>query len=121
MQTLLVTIIGFEESFDLQVPAEIPVGKLIPMLCEVCAFNNAPHTERGRDRLTLSLAYSNATLPALASLLDAGVVDGSVLSLQDASSPILSRKPLESQQALQPVNIEPTEHTGNIGVRWNIR
>lgn len=120
MQTLLVTIIGFEDSFDLQVPAEVPVGKLIPMVLEICDFKSTFISERGRARWTLSLAHSNATLPALASLLDAGVVDGSVLFLQDASSPVQSQQTREPQPTLRPTNIEPGEHTGNIGVRWNI-
>lgn len=121
MQTLLVTIVGFENSFDLQVPAEVPVGKLIPMVLKICNFKHTLISQRGRAQWTLSIADSNTTLPAIASLLDAGVVDGNILLLQDTSSPVQQRQTPEPQQTFRPVNIEPREHSGNIGVRWNIR
>lgn len=121
MQTLLVTIVGFENSFDLQVPAEVPVGKLIPMLLEICDFKHTLISQRRRAQWTLSVAHSNTTLPAIASLLDAGVVDGSILLLRDTSSPVRLRQTPEPQQTFRPVNIEPGEQTGNIGVRWNTR
>jgi hypothetical protein len=119
MQTLLVTITGIDSSFDLQVPAEVPVGKLIPMLLKICDFKRTLTSRGGRAQWTLSVAHSNTTLPAIASLLDAGVVDGSILLLQDTSSPV--RQTPEPQHTFRPVNIEPGEHTGDIGVRWNIR
>jgi uncharacterized ubiquitin-like protein YukD len=121
MQTLLVTIVGFESSFDLQIPAEVPIGKLIPMLLEICDFKHTLISQRGRAQWTLSIAHSNTTLPAIASLLDAGVVDGNILLLQDTSSLVRLRQTPEPQQTFRPVNIEPGEQTGNIGVRWNTR
>jgi uncharacterized ubiquitin-like protein YukD len=121
MQTLLVTIVGFDNSFDLQVPAEVPVGKLIPMLFKICDFKSTLISQRGRAQWTLSVAHSNTTLPAIASLLDAGVVDGSMLLLQDMSSPVRLQQNPEPQNTFRPANIEPGEHTGDIGVRWNMR
>jgi uncharacterized ubiquitin-like protein YukD len=121
MQTLLVTIVGFEHSFDLQVPAEVPVGKLIPMVLQFCDFKPTLNSQRGRAQWTLSIADSNTTLPAIASLLDAGVVDGNILFLQDTSSPVQQRQTPETPQTFRPVNVEAGEHSGNIGVRWNTR
>lgn len=121
MQTLLVTIVGFESSFDLQVPAEVPVGKLIPMILKICAFPQMHSAQPGRTKWTLSIADSNTTLPAMASLLDAGVADGTILLLEDASSPRRSQQIPEPQQVFRPTNIEPGEYTGDIGVKWNIR
>ncbi|GCF10020.1 EsaB/YukD family protein [Dictyobacter arantiisoli] len=121
MQTVLVTIVGSENRFDLQVPAEVPVGKLIPMLLEICDFNRTSIPQRGRAQWTLSMADSDTALPAIASLLDAGVVDGCILLLQDTSSPARLRQAQEPQPTFRPVNIEPGENTGNIGVRWNIQ
>lgn len=121
MQTLLVTVIGYESRFDLQVPAEVPVGKLIPMLLEICDFKRISIPQRGRAQWTLSMADSGTPLPAIASLLDAGVADGCILLLQDTSSPVRPRQTPEPQQTFRPVNIEPGEQTGNIGVRWNIQ
>lgn len=120
MQTLLVTIIGYERRFDMQVPAELPVGKFIPMLLEICDFKRASIPQRGRPQWTLSVADSSTALPAMASLLDAGVVDGTILILQDASSPVRPRQTSAPQQTFRPVNIDPGENTGNIGVKWNI-
>ncbi|GCE05480.1 EsaB/YukD family protein [Dictyobacter aurantiacus] len=120
MQTLLVTIIGDGRRFDMQVPAEVPVGKFIPMLLEVCDFRRASIPQRGRPQWTLSVANSGMVLPALASLLDAGVVDGTVLILQDTSAAVRPRQTAAPQQTFRPVNIDPGDNPGNIGVKWNI-
>jgi hypothetical protein len=121
MQTLLVTVVVLEKSFDLQVPAEVPVGKLIPMLLEICDSKRSLVPQRSRAQWTLSIANSDIALPALASLLDAGVVDGTILLLQDSSSLGRLQQTPEPQQTFRPVDIQPGEQTGDIGVRWNTR
>ena len=111
MKTILLTIIGTTRSMDLELPAEVPVGSLLPTLVKLCAF------ERGvlifSSQWSLWSTPTRAYLDPARSLLEADVVDGAQLHLR------FLKARQEERPTFQPKTIQPSEESGGIGVRWN--
>ncbi len=116
MQTLLITIIAPQKQVDLQVPAEVPVGDLLAALVALCVPSTAQaHTPNWR------LVYAQRQLATERSLVEAGVVDGALLTLQDVSTQMT--RPMEpimaKPQHFVPRTVTPSRSTGGIGVTWS--
>ncbi len=116
MQTVLLTIVSAHRTIDLKLPAEVPIGDLMPRIRELCGIS-LPDTEPAK-RLSwhLLLPSSGKMLDAGRSLSEAGIIDGAILLLQNNSS-------VEQQRAapvFRPKTIIPSEESGGIGVRWYI-
>jgi hypothetical protein len=83
MPSVLVTLCESGRSIDLELPGDIPISKLVPLLQEVLASVQA-----GDDCTALNQGdpWSNAAtaLPPDYTLVACGIVDGSVIVLQDA-------------------------------------
>ena len=117
MQTVLITLIGPARRIDLKLPAEVPVGDLLPKLLELCGPQlNQPQTALSQWCLVLS-PKGMALLPNR-SLRDCGVVDGAVLALQDNVS-FIAQQRQTAAQTFRPQGIQPSASTGGIGVKWN--
>lgn len=116
MQTVLLTLIGSSRRIDLQLPAEVPIGDLMLKLLELCEPRQA-HFELAQWRLVIQ--DRGIALPPVRSLHDCGVVDGARLLLQEYSS-FVSQQQQAQSPAFRPRALPPSEHTGGIGVRWNL-
>jgi MinD-like ATPase involved in chromosome partitioning or flagellar assembly len=78
MSTILVTIAGPTEKVDLSVPAETPIEQLVPTFLSLGVVENGTPDSFGVARA------GEPVLPGASSLTECGVVDGTVLYLQEA-------------------------------------
>ena len=61
MSTLLITVIGPQKSIDLQVPGELPISDLLPLLLEVCC--TPAETASTFDNTSWQVLFGNILLP----------------------------------------------------------
>jgi hypothetical protein len=84
MASVLVTIDTPRQSYDLEVPGDVPIGELLPALAQMCGM--VPATNTGQP-LAWILAGENGTpLQPGRTLINSGVIDGSRLHLHDATA-----------------------------------
>src|SRR5450631_1010213 len=119
MSTLLITVIGPQQSVDLQVPGELPISDLLPFLLEVCCIPT--ETTLTFDNTSWQVMFDNTLLPQDRALLDLAVPDGAILRLQNQARLLVRILPEEQQRPRQflPKTISPGRNTGGIGVRWS--
>lgn len=115
MQTVLVTISGPGKSMDLEVPGEVPLSELLPELIKLCGPQTPVAAIGDSFSWFLRLPDGNL-LDANCSLIEAAVMDGAVLVLQDRYS--LARERARSIE-FQPQPVAPSRETGGIGIHWN--
>ncbi|GCE06556.1 EsaB/YukD family protein [Dictyobacter aurantiacus] len=115
MQTLLVTVTGQRQSFDLELPGDIPVSELLPFLLDLCVPQKDNARQADATSWCLCLAEQTTALQPTHTLIDAGIMDGAILHLQTLAALEQARKP---KQPLGPRQIVPGPETGGIGVRW---
>lgn len=119
MQTVFITLAGPTRQIDLKVPAEVPIGDLLPRVLELCGSHLIPpHMLSAQWHLVLP--DRGVTLSPARSLQDNGIVDGSVLLLQDSATVAAARQQQAMSQPFRPQFIQPGANTGGIGVKWNI-
>jgi hypothetical protein len=113
--TLLVTIRGPHKTMDLELPGNVPVDELIPLLLEICdPQTNDPQTLR---QVSLSLAGTSVPLSSRTTLIEANIYDGAVLVLQTKHTPPpVAERPMP--QNFVPKSVQPATNTGGIGVTW---
>jgi len=114
MQTILLTITGPAKSMDLEVPGEIPLRDLLPELVKLCGPSSAGAT--GESFSWFLRFPEGKPLDASRSLIEANVMDGALLLLQDHQ--FLARERARSIP-FQPQAVAPSRQTGGIGIRWN--
>ncbi|HZO76293.1 MAG TPA: EsaB/YukD family protein [Ktedonobacteraceae bacterium] len=116
MQTVLLTIVSAQRIIDLKLPAEVPIGDLMPRIRELCGIS-LPDGAEPAKRLSwhLLLPSSGKTLDAGRSLNEAGIIDGAILLLRNTASIGQLSTPV-----FQPKIILPSEESGGIGVRWYV-
>ena len=111
--TLLVTVHGPFKTLDLELPSDVAVGELIPLLLEICGSGeDDPQKMRGAP-ISLQVAGGRAPLSLEKTLLGAGVSDGAVL--------VLSTSPLAESPAPRrfvPRLVQPPAGSDGIGVTW---
>jgi MinD-like ATPase involved in chromosome partitioning or flagellar assembly len=78
--SVLVTVQGPEQRVELQLPCDRPVVELLPLLVDVCAGSQRSEDARWELAPLGGLAFDGAR-----TLLEVGVIDGSLLHLRDAS------------------------------------
>lgn len=118
MQTVLITLVSPEQTIDLRLPAEVPVGDLIPRLREICGARRSDDASSANLSWHLQFSSDNRPFAADRSLSEAGVVDGAIILLQPGSI----REQKQEQRpspAFQPKSIQPEERSGGIGVKWH--
>lgn len=114
MQTVLLTLIGPTRRIDLKLPAEVPIGELLPKILELC---DLPLAEQAQWRLVISGNHS--VLPPTHSLLACGVVDGAILTLQNYAAFAATQRQAQAS-SFRPQGLQPSADTGGIGVKWNM-
>lgn len=117
-QTLFVTVQGWQRRLDIELPADVPVSDLIPLLLEMC--NHSPEAAVGVPQNAASwvlyIASLGQPLRETQTLSTGGVLDGDVLLLQTQNA--LNRNaPMMEKRGATKV-IEASEQTGMIGVTW---
>lgn len=114
--TILVTIRGPLKSIDLELPGDVSVGELLPLLLEMCG-SQENDSQEFLQAVGLQVAGTRAPLSSEQTLIDAGVYDGTVLMLQpeQAPSPQIERP---APQQFVPRSMQPGASTGGIGVTW---
>lgn len=116
MQNILLTIIGPSRKYDLELPGDVPIHSLLPLLMDICGPTPALLPEKGADEWCLCVAESYRVLNASLSLSDAEIFDGSILHLQKVSALKEERLP---EKGFQPRALTPGPETGGIGVQWD--
>ncbi len=117
MQTVLLTLVGPTRRIDLKLPAEVPIGDLLPKMLELCGPPRVPPEVHAQWRLVF--AAKNVALPLTHSLLACGIVDGMTLLLQGYAS-FAEQQRQAQNSAFRPQAIPPGTNTGGIGVKWNM-
>lgn len=116
--TILVTIRGPLKTIDLELPGDVSVGELIPLLLEMCGSQKNDPQGSLQPPINLQVAGTRAPLSSERTLIDAGVYDGTVLTLETKRSP----SPLAERSASSPFTpkpVQPGANGGGIGVTWN--
>lgn len=115
MNTLLVTVMGPGHSVDLELPGEVAISELLPMLLEICG----PQSLRASvpdafvwNMWGLRPAGGQQILQPNLSLAQAGILDGALLELQDLEA-LRHARP---RSAFVPRTVEA--QSGGIGVTW---
>lgn len=122
MRTVLVTLDTPRQRADLELPAEAPVGDLLPLLLEAFALA-APATVTPSSTNVANVwmlrAPNSAPLHPARSLSDGGIVDGMRLVLQDVASFQMERQREAAATPPPPQQLPAGPSTGGIGIRWN--
>ncbi|HEX7736280.1 MAG TPA: EsaB/YukD family protein [Ktedonobacteraceae bacterium] len=84
-QTLLLTLQGPRRRLDIELPGDVPVSDLLPLLRQICG------DAAGGDRWSLSRQTGGRPLQAAHTLLDNKVLDGEVLVLHKEGTPLEAR------------------------------
>ncbi|HLZ21763.1 MAG TPA: EsaB/YukD family protein [Ktedonobacterales bacterium] len=115
MRTVLVSLDTPQQRADLELPAEAPVGDLLPLLIEAFGLARTQPAAEATNLWLLREATSAPLHPAR-SLMDGGIVDGMRLLLQDVATFHMERQ----REAAAPQPQHPAgPSTGGIGIRWN--
>jgi hypothetical protein len=115
--TILVTIRGPLKTIDLELPGDVSVEELMPLLIEMCGSPEKDSQELLQAPISLQVAGTRAPLSSHRTLIDAGVYDGTVLVLQtNRFSPPLAER--LAPQRFVPKTVQPGTSTDGIGVTW---
>lgn len=117
-QTVLVTVQGTRRRLDVELPGDVPLNDLIPLLQEMCNHSTrfAANNGLARTPWALYVAHLDQPLKTTQTLLEAGVFDGDVLLLQPRNA-APNRKATSGKKGVAQT-IEASEQTGMIGVEW---
>lgn len=99
-QTLLVTVQGTRRKLDVELPGDVPVGELLPLLLQMCGISRPDP-----GRWAVSLSGTGRVLHARRTLFENRVFDGEVLLLRRsdvALSRVEAPRQEERQEALAP-------------------
>jgi len=118
MHTLLITIATSQHSTDLEIPAEVPIGDLMPKLLDLCGPQPPNAAQTQPSRWYLRLLDTPTPLIPTQSLLDAGVKDGAILVLQDTTAEAQPPQQKREEQLFTPQDMLPSKETGGIGITW---
>ena len=80
MASVLVTIDTPRQSYDLEVPGDVPIGELLPALAQMCGL-----VSLGQPPAWVLAGENGAPLQPGRTLISSGVIDGSRLQLHDAT------------------------------------
>ena len=107
--SILVTVKGPRRALDVELPGDVPIGELLPLLEQMCGM------EQPARPSSLSNAASGKQLPPALTLLDSGILTGDMLLLQARER---AAAPTPSAPTQLPGPVAPSEQTGMIGVSW---
>lgn len=117
-QTLLVTVQGTRRRLDIELPGNVPVQEIIPLLLDMCNHPARFAMSAGLDKAAWTLQVDHLVQPlqAAQTLSSAGVLDGDVLLLQERNAVRSRGSQARNRDTTQA--IKPSEQTGMIGVEW---
>jgi len=110
---LLLTIDGPGRELDLELPGDIPVTNLLPLLAEICCSERFASWEVW----TLVPKRTGADLAGARTLFDQDILDGDILILCQRGAVPGASTPVDLTAQTQR-DIIPSEQTGWIGVSW---
>ncbi|HEX4714772.1 MAG TPA: EsaB/YukD family protein [Ktedonobacteraceae bacterium] len=114
-KTLLVTVQGTQRELDIELPGDVLVSELLPLLLQMCGAPTSTR-ERSTIRWNISISDTGKTLQARRTLLENNVLNGDLLLLQKAQSAAIgSQRP--EQEKRQDANA-PRRQSASIGVSW---
>ncbi len=94
MNTLVVTIAGPEQKVDLSVPAQTPIDQLVPTFLSLGVLEEASDGDSGGYGVGRA---GETPLPGASSLADCGVVDGTVLYVQQLKPEAAPEREVETR------------------------
>lgn len=115
--TLLVTLRGPCKTLDVELPGDIALGELLPLLLEICGGQKNGPRALSQAPAHLYVAGGYTPLPLERTLIESGISSGTELVLQTSgSSPVQagSHTPQGSARRF----VQPGGATGGIGVTW---
>jgi hypothetical protein len=110
---LFVTVRGPLKTLDLELPGDVPVGELIPLLLEMCGSQRNVSQKGFGVPMKLQVVGARMPLSADITLSGADVCDGAVLVLETSM-----RVESPAPQHFAPKAVRPTAETGGIGITW---
>ena len=117
MQHLLVTLVGPQNTCDLELPGDISIDDLLPYLLALCGTRALDASEEpDLAAWCLRIEAHQEALQRIHSLVEAGVQDGDILYLQPLTAISALSVP---EKHFQPKAILPGPATGGIGVSWD--
>lgn len=117
MQHLLVTLVGPQNTCDLELPGDISIDDLLPYLFALCGTRALDASEEpDLAAWCLRIEAHQEALQRIHSLVEAGVQDGDILYLQPLTAISALSVP---EKHFQPKAILPGPGTGGIGVSWD--
>jgi WXG100 protein secretion system (Wss), protein YukD len=122
--TLLVTLHSPLKTLDMELPGDIAVGELLPLLLEICGGEQ--HDPRALSQLNarLQVADTYTSLPLERTLIDTGICNGMVLVLQTQGGHQHSqwlnttKESKTPPHGFAPISVQPGVETGGVGVTW---
>lgn len=112
---LLVTVKGPQHAIDVELPGDVPVADLLPLLLDLCEVPLPRSSyKKAAPASSLILERPGKLLASPCSLEESGVLDGDILSLYVGNiqpSPVRPERKMIKE-------IQPSEFTGGIGVSW---
>ena len=116
--TLLVTICGPHKTLDLELPGDVAVRELLPILLAMCGSGNDSAQALPLADARLQADERASALSLEKTLLDADICDGTVLMLQTNDAPPSLQGENLAPQRFVPRSMQPGVDTGGVGVRW---
>jgi WXG100 protein secretion system (Wss), protein YukD len=116
--TLLVTLRGPCKTLDVELPGDIALGELLPLLLEICGCqNNAPQALSQAPAHLYVAGRGYAPLPLERTPIESEISSGTVLVLQtNGSSPVQAESHTPQWSVRR--SVQPGVTTGGIGVTW---
>lgn len=116
--TLLVTLRGPLRTIDLELPGDIAVAELIPLLLEICGSQQNDPQALSQTGAHLQVAGAYTPLPLERTLIDSGICNGTVLVLLTQGDGRKTSSNSSIPQQSESRWVEPGINTGGIGVTW---
>ena len=116
--TLLVTLRGPFKTLDVELPGDIALGELLPLLLEICGCQeNAPQASSQAPAHLYVAGRGYAPLPLERTLIESEISGGTVLVLQTSGSFPVQAESHTPQSSVRR-SVQPEIATGGIGVTW---
>lgn len=115
--TLLITLHGQFQRLDLELPGDVAIGELLPLLLEMSSSQRKGPQILRPTNARLYIAGTHTPLPLHETLIAAGVCNGTELELhtQEWHQTLLSSV---APQQFGRRSVPPGVETGGIGVIW---
>jgi WXG100 protein secretion system (Wss), protein YukD len=116
--TLLVTLRGPLRTIDLELPGDIAVAELMPLLLEICGEEQNDPQALPQAGAHLQVAGTYTPLPLERTLIESGICNGTLLVLLRQGDERKASPNSAIPQQPEPRWVQPGINTGGIGVTW---